>query len=100
MIALVREGTRRGIYVVSPSGSDVVRLPHGTDYRPGWSPDGTRIVFQRFVRGGHSDIFVMAADGSNVRRLTRRGGFQPDWSPRGTAIVFGSSETVTTTSSS
>ena len=88
LIAFARESPQRGIFTIDPSGEELTRLTHGQDYRPRWSPDGTRIVFQRFV-GVHSDIYVMDADGSNVERLTQRGGFQPDWSPDSNRIVFG-----------
>jgi Tol biopolymer transport system component len=93
LIAFVREGTQRGIYTMTPSGSDLRRLTEGEDYRPRWSPDGTQIVFQRFfgAEGAlRSYIYVMDADGSNIRRLTHRGTeFQPAWSPDGTRIAFG-----------
>jgi Tol biopolymer transport system component len=87
LLAFVRQGERRGIYTIQDLG--LVRLTSGVDYRPRWSPDGARIVFQRF-NDGHSDVFVMDADGSHVLQLTHRGGFQPGWSPDGDRIVFGS----------
>lgn len=90
LIAFVREGPERGIYTIDPSGSILTQLTNGEDYRPRWSPDGTRIVFQRFSGAAHSDIYVMNADGSDVQRLTQLGtAFQPAWSPDGSKIVFG-----------
>ena len=86
-LAFVREGHHRGIYVLE--NFSLTRLTGGEAYRPRWSPDGSRIVFQRFS-GGHSDVFVMNADGSNVQQLTVRTGFQPAWSPDGGRVVFGS----------
>ena len=60
---------------------------------PSWSPDRTKIVFTREVRGD-SDVFVMAADGTGVRRLagSRRPGHDlyPAWSPDGRLIAFAS----------
>lgn len=90
LIAFVREGTESGIYTIDQTGSELTRLTDGQDYRPRWSPDGTRIVFQRFETGVRSYIYVMEADGSNLQRLTTRTGFQPAWSPDGFRIVFGS----------
>lgn len=93
LIAFVREGAQRGIYTMTPSGSDLRRLTDGEDYRPRWSPDGTQIVFQRFfgAEGAlRSFLYVMDADGSGLRRVTQRGAeFQPAWSPDGTRIAFG-----------
>lgn len=87
VIAFAREGEHRGIYTMQDFS--LTRLTDGEDYRPRWSPDGSRIVFQRFS-DGHSDVFVMEADGSNLQQLTVATGFQPAWSPDGPQIVFGS----------
>lgn len=91
LIAFVREGPQLGIYTIDLTGSNLTRLTHGEDYRPRWSPNGTRIVFQRFSPGSiRSDLFVMNADGSGLQPLTELGtSFQPAWSPDGTRIVFG-----------
>lgn len=86
LIAFVREGSEGGIYTIDRSGSELRRLTDAQDYRPRWSPDGTKIVFQGFEgTGDRSHIYVMDADGSNLQRLTTRPGFQPDWSPTGLA---------------
>ena len=66
---------------------------------PGWSPDGTQIVFWR---PGSKDIgspiapvkaavFVVDADGRNLRQVTpqdARRRESPGWSPDGSRIVF------------
>jgi Tol biopolymer transport system component len=55
---------------------------------PSWSPDGTRIAFQRDING--AAIYVVRADGSGATRLSPTPGFdiQPSWSPDGTKVVF------------
>lgn len=54
------------------------------DYDPAWSPDGSRISFQR-----SGEIAVMDADGSNERVLTRvNGATTSAWSPTSREIVF------------
>lgn len=57
------------------------------DTSPTWSPDGSRIAFDRDRRGGATDIWVMNADGTNQRRLAADGA-APDWSPDGKRIAF------------
>jgi hypothetical protein len=68
--------------------------------QPGWSPDGTRIVFQssRALDGtdaqnknGKYNIWVIKADGTGLTPLTKTTGadnWEPRWSPNGTWIVF------------
>lgn len=86
IIAFVREGRHRGIYTIEPSGTNLIQLTDGQDYRPRWSPDGSRIVFQRFD-GDRSFLWTMDADGSNLEPLGVEGS-QPSWSPDGTRIAF------------
>ncbi len=78
------------IWSVDPDGTDRTQLTafdDGLDSGGKWSPDGTKIVFQRrpdsdFV----TDIWVMDADGSNEEELGP--GFGPSWSADGTKILF------------
>ena len=73
-----------GIWVVGADGTNPRQLSGckaadeapcaaGSDFGPGWSPDGTSIVFARgFSAVGANDrpIFLMKADGTDQRRLT------------------------------
>jgi Tol biopolymer transport system component len=46
---------------------------------PGWSPDGTQIVFTRTTPAG-SDLYIADADGSHVQQVTHLGNAsQADW---------------------
>jgi Tol biopolymer transport system component len=97
-----RDGSEE-IYVMNADGNDVIRLTHdsgdvflvnGVNSRaPSWSPDGSRIVFDRVAYGGICDIFecepdiyVMNADGNGQMRLDYGG--SPAWSPDGNKIAF------------
>ena len=55
---------------------------------PGWSPDGTRIVFTG-LRGGVSNLYVTDLDGT-LTQLTddRYAALLPEWSPDGRRIAF------------
>jgi Tol biopolymer transport system component len=45
-------------------------LTTGYDNLPGWSPDGSRILFTRRVDAVNFDIFTIRSDGSDLLRLT------------------------------
>lgn len=69
------------------SGSRVV-VPRGSS--PAWSPDGSKLVFQRLVGGRDVELFTVRADGTGVRRVRhpRRDDFLAAWSPDGRRLVF------------
>jgi hypothetical protein len=58
--------------------------------RPSWSPDGTRLVFERTAlresRLRSLGVYLVDASGSRSRRLAA--GTTPAWSPDGTLIAF------------
>jgi TolB protein len=93
-------GTRkdlRAIYVINPKGGKLQRVtrprPPLSDYSPGFSPDGTHLVFLR-ARGTSENapaaLFTVRLDGSSLHRLTSFAMHvgEPDWSPDGARIVF------------
>jgi dipeptidyl aminopeptidase/acylaminoacyl peptidase len=95
------------IYTVDPDGTNLQRLTHtaADESMPAWSPDGSRIAFQRRdPPTGNIDVWTMFADGSGQVDVTR--GVEPEWSPDGRKLVFarggvfisdGTSETIAST---
>jgi Tol biopolymer transport system component len=80
------------IYTIDADGSNLTRLTNNLrqDSHPGWSPDGTKIVF-RSNRDLNFDIYVMNADGTDQTNLTMASPAEesgPDWSPDGKQIAF------------
>ena len=71
------------ICVMDGDGGNEVRLTDdpAKDHEPSWSPDGTRIAFNR-----DHHIYVMDSDGRNLIELTH--GSEPAWSPDGAKIAY------------
>jgi len=87
------------VYTMNADGSNLQRLSPtpGRDVLPGWSPDGSKLVFAYIATPPtsanqlpESNIMVMNADGSNRKTIYSNGGFnmEPRWSPDGSKIVF------------
>ncbi len=83
------------IYVRDFAGSTPIRLTNNTadDGNPKWSPEGSRIAFDRGPSKGAHDLWVMDPDGTNEKNLTNGVGsvnVPTDWSPDGLRILFAS----------
>ena len=80
------------VWVCNLDGSDPVQLTNNSagEYLPQWSPDGTRIAFDREWSGSDRNIMTMDADGSSIAVLTDDDGLDthPTWSPDGRRIAF------------
>src|SRR4051794_6103451 len=59
------------IYSAAADGSDVKRLTWSEGYEqdPAWSPDGSRIAYERSYQGRYR-LFVMNQDGSDQRLVS------------------------------
>ena len=77
------------IWTVGRGGSNPTRLTTGaTDQNPRFSPDGTKIVFDKLV-GGTEEIRSMNTDGTDQTQLTTGHlDLTPQFSPDSAKIVF------------
>jgi TolB protein len=97
---------RAAIYIMDTDGSNVRRITQrdlpatGEDSEPQFSPDGTKLVFQRTnVRGTQPDdgiaLWTIDLKTGREHRITTwrlRAGDTPDWSPDGKTILFHSNQ--------
>jgi TolB protein len=92
------DGEACAIFTVGLDGRDPMPVTHlhenelanVFDVGPKWSPDGTRIAFESFNRGGiEGSTYTATLDGT-VTRVTppRLEAVSPDWSPDGSQLVF------------
>ena len=87
------------LFTANADGTGIKRITHagktGLDNEPDWSPDGTRIVFERSTGPRDERIYIVNADGSGAHSVARctggcAGQEAPAWSPDGTEIAFAS----------
>jgi len=67
-----------------------ISLDVAAEFRPAWSPSGSRISFDS-DRSGNSDIFIMNANGSGDAApfaATPRDEFSSDWHPDGKRLIY------------
>ena len=92
------DDTTSQIFVRSPAGAirQLTKLSGGS-FDPAWSPDGSRIVFERWGARTHEpdQLYTIGADGGELRKLTNgctpRRCLGDDWgsySPDGRQIAF------------
>jgi TolB protein len=83
------------VCVMNSDGSDRVSVTthpwskHAVvDEAPTWSPDGTRLAFDRFERG-QDHLYMVNVDGTGLHQLTD-GAYDENaaWSPAGTRVAF------------
>jgi Tol biopolymer transport system component len=87
------------LFVRTPAGAErqITHVPGGA-FDPDWSPDGSRIVFERWASRRHlpDQLYTVNADGSGLHPLASGcskatnclADDVPAWSPDGTQIAF------------
>jgi dipeptidyl aminopeptidase/acylaminoacyl peptidase len=90
------DGSQNGIHTIRTSDGGGLRQvtsnPGGDDNPGGWSPNGSRIVFQRHGPDGNSEgLFVVNINGTGLKQITPADfdlSSEGAWSPQGNEIVF------------
>jgi Tol biopolymer transport system component len=81
-----------GLRILNLKDRSVHVLTTEPDTLPGWSPDGSRIVFTRRQADGNYDVFTIRPDGSDLSRLTNSSAVDGHavWSTDGKHILWNS----------
>jgi Tol biopolymer transport system component len=90
--------TNGALFTINPDGSHLVQITFPAanvlDTEPDWSPDGTRMAFERRTFCGDEcetdELYVVNADGSNIHPIATPTPTveSPAWSPDGQQIAF------------
>ena len=92
-------GNVQEIFTMNLDGSNRTQITHDglNKFLPHFSPDGTRLVYTKFLVGGYgsanaqTDVVVYDFASARETQLTSTGkSSQPVWSPDGQRIAFGS----------
>ncbi|MCF8243436.1 MAG: DUF5050 domain-containing protein [Melioribacteraceae bacterium] len=90
------ETKEMSIFEMNADGSNVKSLSQKEDKEiesyASFSPDGSMIVFVKWVEESNGEIYIMNSDGSSPTRLTNDKAFDgyPCWNPDGKSILFSS----------
>src|ERR1700690_2583479 len=81
------------IWIVPTAGGEPRQLTRsGSDQRPRWSPDGTKLAFLSARDGSQQVYWIALASGEATRLTSLSGGAENElWSPDGKTIAFVSS---------
>jgi TolB protein len=106
---LLRENTSLDVWVMNRRGNKRRRLTrfdyksHNADeYVSDWSPDGKRILFNRWIRGDQDreferELFSIRVDGTGLHRITDTPNHDEEWatwSPDGRWIIYAITTTL------
>ncbi len=85
-------GSQRDIFLINPDGTGLLNLTHdaSTDFKPVWSPDGSKIAFVT-LDGGYCYLRMVHMDGSGLSRVMNdhiESTAPIAWSPDGRALAY------------
>jgi TolB protein len=93
-LAFIPGAPRRGVWLISASGSGLHRVTagRGDSLFPSWSPTGSALVYADLgrTRSGRHDLYRVRIDGAGLTRLTSSSADEnhPAWAPNGDEIVY------------
>ena len=90
------DGSQNGIHTIRSSDGggfqQITSNPGGDDVPGRWSPNGKRIVFQRFGPNSYEGVFVVNLNGTGLKRILpptmQANCCTFSWSPQGNEIAF------------
>lgn len=90
------DGSQNGIHTIRSSDGggfrQITSNPGGDDAPWSWSPNGKRIVFQRFGPDSYEGMFVINVNGTGLKRILpptiQANCCTSNWSPQGNDIAF------------
>jgi Tol biopolymer transport system component len=90
------DGSQNGIHTIRASDggglTQITSNPGGDDVPGSWSPNGKRIVFQRFGPDSYEGVFVVNVNGTGLKQILpptmQANCCTFSWSPQGNNIAF------------
>lgn len=85
-----KSGGNRDVFVMNLDGNgrqNLSQSPETEDLHPAWSPDGSRIAWDKYNEQFTGSLYVVNPDGSGLLELAPVG-TGPAWSPDNSLIAF------------
>ena len=78
------------IYVMNADGSNLCKLSSGnsSDFNPGFSPDGSKILFLSNSGGLTNELFIMNSDGGALKKLSSLDCDSAAFAPDGNSVIY------------